>query len=213
MLSFTQNDDREAAMLGAQTAFAVATALTLVAPMAQAEDATFWKNVGDWEISIDPTISDGCYAVATWNGGTVLRIGRNPQEDNFYFLIGNDKWASLQPDEPYDIEIQFGSRAPWDVSANGLQFNPGETVYLHAQSTKMDFIREFQRALSMKISYNDNEIDNLKLTGSRRAWDEVENCQRQVAARGPGSASDPFATGGSGSGKSKRATDDPFASN
>ncbi|MDJ0826027.1 MAG: hypothetical protein QNJ16_11045 [Rhodobacter sp.] len=187
-------------------------ALLLAAMPATAEDTYLWKTVGDWDISIDPTIDDGCYAVATWNGGTVLRIGRNPEENNFYFLIGNNKWASLEPDEPYDIEIQFGSRAPWEVSATGLQFNPGETVYLHAESTKMDFVREFQRALNMKISYQDKEIDNLKLTGSRRAWDEVENCQREVAARGAGNAADPFATP-SGSGKSSRAKDDPFATN
>lgn len=196
-------------MLRSLCAALAGAALLASAPVAQAEDALFWKSVGDWEISVDPTIDDGCYAVATWNGGTVLRIGRNPEADNFYFLIGNNKWASIQPDQPYDIEIRFGSRAPWEVSANGLQFNPGETVYLHAQSTKMDFIREFQRALNMKISYQGTEIDNLKLTGSRRAWDEVEACQRAVAQRGVANANDPFAAGSPG--KSSRATDDPFA--
>ena len=196
-------------MIRTLVSLTVGAAFCLPSGHALAEDMLFWKSVGDWEISIDPTIENGCYAVATWNGGTVLRIGRNPEADNFYFLIGNDKWASLQPEQAYDIEIQFGSRAAWEVSANGLQFNPGETVYLHAQSTKMEFIREFQRALNMKISYDGNEIDNLKLQGSRRAWDEVENCQRTVDARGVANPEDPFA--GSGTGKSARKTEDPFA--
>lgn len=196
-------------MLGSRLAFVTTAGLALAAPGEAAQDVLFWKDVGDWEIAIDPTIQDGCYAVATWNGGTVLRIGRNPQKDNFYFLIGNDKWASLQPNEPYDIEIRFGNRAGWDVAATGLQFNPGETVYLHAESTKMEFIDEFQRALNMRISYQGAEIDNLKLTGSRRAWDEVEVCQRAVASRGTGNANDPFAAGGAE--KSSRTKDDPFA--
>ncbi len=174
-----------------------------------AQEAVFWKSVGDWEISIDTTIRNGCYAVASWTGGTVLRIGRNPEAGNFYILIGNDDWASLQPEQDYQIVIQFGSRPTWDVAARGLQFNPGEIVYLHAQSTQMEFIREFQRALNMRISYQGSEIDNLKLTGSRRAWDEVEACQRDVAARGVGSGDDPFA-GSSGS-RSGRKSEDPFA--
>jgi hypothetical protein len=96
-----------------------------------------WGKIGDWDIAIDTTIDNGCYALASWNGGTVLRIGRNPQQDNFYVLIGNEKWASLQPDQDYEIQIRFGGSPKWDVSAVGLQFNPGETVYLHAQSAKM----------------------------------------------------------------------------
>ncbi len=161
---------------------------------------TNWGNVGDWEISIDPTIDNGCYAIASWNGGTVLRIGRNPQRQNFYFLIGNDKWTSLRPDNSYDIQIQFGSRPVWDVSAKGFQFNPNETVYLHAQSSKMDFVNEFKAAANMKISYNGSEIDNLKLNGSSRAWSEVERCQSEMNSRGTGN--DPFSSG----------ADDPFAS-
>jgi len=171
-----------------------------------AQDSVLWKNVGDWEVSIDPTIGNGCYAVASWNGGTVLRIGLNPQDDNFYVLIGNDSWTSLKPEESYDLQIQFDRRNAWDVSANGLQFNPGETVYLHATSSKFDFIREFMRGSKMKISYNGKKIDTLKLRGSSRAFKEVMNCQNQVDAR-DASSGDPFKPG---SGK-KGATADPFA--
>lgn len=194
----------------------LALGLAFGAHSATAQESVFWKSVGDWDISIDTTIQDGCYALASWNGGTVLRIGRNPERANFYVLIGNDKWSSLRADTEYPIQIQFGNRPVWDVTARGLQFTPGETVYLHAQSKQMDFIREFQRAVNMKISYNDREIDNLKLNGSRRAWDEVENCQKQVASRGTGSSDDPFATGGD-SGNNKppssggRKSEDPFA--
>ncbi|MEM1389169.1 MAG: hypothetical protein AAF748_15235 [Pseudomonadota bacterium] len=188
----------------------LSAALTIASVVsAPAQDNNLWAAIGDWDISVDPTIDNGCYALATWNGGTVLRIGRNPQADNFYFLIGNDKWTSLQPNGSYEIKIQFGNRPTWDVSANGFQFNPGETVYLQAQSTQIDFIREFQAALNMRITYNGNEIDNLKLTGSRRAWDEVERCQtaqfnRPSTGGGNGDddpfANDPFGNGNSGGG-------------
>lgn len=197
-------------------AASLALVLTSMAPAA-AQDNDFWGAVGDWDISVDPTIDNGCYALASWNGGTILRIGRNPQANNFYFLIGNDDWTSLNPEGEYEIQIQFGNRPIWDVSANGFQFNPGETVYLHAQSSKMDFVREFQAALNMRISYNGSEIDNLKLTGSRRAWDEVERCQNAQYNRpktGGGTSNDPFAndpfagnsSGGNSGGQSKNSS-------
>ncbi|MDF0601750.1 hypothetical protein P1J78_13475 [Psychromarinibacter sp. C21-152] len=193
-------------------ALVLGLSLATAAPAAAQGDNDFWKAVGDWDINIDPTVGNGCYAIASWNGGTVLRIGRNPERDNFYFLIGNPKWASLQPEAKYDIQIQFGNRPVWDVSATGLQFNPGETVYLHAQSNKMEFISEFQEALNMSISYNGSEIDKLKLTGSMRAWNEVEVCQQEMNRRAPSVSppvsEDPFSEDpfGNGAGQTKNSS-------
>lgn len=197
-----------------RTSILLTLGISLGATAAAADDSVLWKNVGDWEISIDTTLSNGCYAVASWNGGTVLRIGLNPTEDNFYMLIGNDKWTSLKPEQDYEIEIRFDSKPPWDVAAQGLQFNPGETVYLHAQSTKFDFIEEFMRQSNMKISYQGKEIDTLKLTGSSRAFKAVIACQEEVDARGVADDSDPFAgSSDTPSGRTGRKSEDPFASN
>ena len=193
------------------TPWIMGAALAITAPAAVGQDAVFWKSVGDWEISIDPTIQNGCYALASWNGGTVVRIGLNPEEDNFYFLIGNESWTSLRAETAYDLSIQFDRRLPWEVSANGLQFNPGETVYLHAESAKFDFIEEFMRANRMKISYDGNQIDALKLNGSSRAMKEVVACQEAADKRGTNPA-DPFA--GKNSGAAANPTGrkaDPFA--
>ena len=182
-----------------QLTLALGMSLAAAVPVAAQND--LWGNVGDWEIAIDPTIDNGCYAFASWNGGTTLRIGRNPQSQNFYFLIGNEAWSSLRPDASYDIQIELGDFPSWDVSATGFQFNQGETVYLHAQSSQMDFIEEFQSALNMRLSYDGTEIDNLKLTGARDAWNEVERCQQEMNGHSPNN--DPFNTSGGGN--------DPFA--
>lgn len=193
-------------MTNTLTTWALGLALTAaLVPAVHGQDAVFWKSVGNWEISIDPTVRNGCYALASWNGGTVLRIGMNPQEDNFYMLIGNNDWTSLSPDTAYDISIRFDNRLPWEVSARGLQFSPGETVYLHAESTKFDFLEEFMGGYNMKISYDGKVIDTLKLTGSRRAMNEVAACQESADQYGSG-ARDPFA----GTPKSGRKAD-PFA--
>ena len=64
----------------------------MAAVTAQAQDSELWRSVGDWDISIDPTLDNGCYALASWNGCTVLRIGKDPSREGnaFYVLIGND---------------------------------------------------------------------------------------------------------------------------
>lgn len=161
--------------------------LVLMQPVA-AQDAEFWKNVGSWEISIDTTIGNGCYALTSWDGGTVLRIGLNPVEDNFYLLIGNDGWTSLAAAGVFDIAIRFDNGTAWEVSARGLQISSGKTVYLHAESSEFGFIDEFKRARLMKISYAGNELDRLELKGSSRAFREVVACQEAVKKR----VADPF---------------------
>lgn len=160
-------------------------ALTIPAAFtAAAQDSIHWKDVGDWTISIDPTLGNGCYATASWQSGTELRIGRDPEADNFYMLLGVDLGIWLEAEQTYELGIKFDRRASWDVNMRGMQFNPGERVFLIAQSKKNIFIREFQRSLKMKISYRGRAIDTLSLTGSSRAWNEVEVCQKAMLQTG-----------------------------
>ena len=76
--------------------------------MVTAQDIVLWKTIGSWDVSIDTTLQNSCYALASWTSGTVMRIGLDPVKDKFYFLVGNPKWNTLQPDTEYDIRIQFG---------------------------------------------------------------------------------------------------------
>ncbi len=190
--------------------FASVLAVGLVAAWPSvAQDSTLWKRIGNWDISIDATIGNGCYTLASWTGGTVFRLGLNPELDNYYVLIGNDKWGSLKAEESYDIQLRFDDKAPWDVSMRGLQFTAGETVYLHAQSTDFDFIDEFMLQASMTISYQGNKIETLSLSGSKRAFEEVLACQEHVTAQGIPS-DDPFASGSKPESKGRK-SEDPFA--
>lgn len=182
--------------------FGISLAAATAAP---AQENDFWGRAGNWEISIDPSLGHGCYLLHSWPSGTILRMGLDPQNDLFYLLIGNEGWTSLQPGQDYEIQIQFGRRSPWNVTAEGFQFDPGEETYLNFFADKTDFIREFRAAANMRLSYDGQEIDNLSLSGSSRAWNEVETCQRQMNRRQPHddpfasgepTGGDPFATGG-----------------
>ncbi len=152
------------------------------APLSAADETEGARAVEEWEIDVDPTIENGCYAVAKWDGGTVLRIGLNPEERNFYLLIGNDAWSSVRPDTVRDLKLQFDLEPPWEISAHTLQFAPGATVYLHAESEQGAFVEEFMRARHMRITFGGNEMDVLELTGSSRAIRTVAECQKRIEA-------------------------------
>ena len=158
--------------------------LALSAP-ATAQETVFWGEIGDWDIEVDTTISNGCYAVAEWESGTIVRIGINPETDFYYVLIGNPRWAPIVAEREYALSVQFDSRAPWDVTATGLQFNPGELVYYYAQTQQFDFINEFMRLNRMKISAGPRTLDTLVLRGSRAAFEGVMECQDEMARLPP----------------------------
>lgn len=162
----------------------LAAGLVLSAP-ALAQETVFWGEIGDWDIEVDTTISNGCYAVAEWQSGTIVRIGINPETDFYYVLIGNPRWAPIAPEREYALSVQFDSRPAWDVTATGLQFNPGELVYYYAQTQQFDFIEEFMRLNRMKISAGPRTLDTLVLRGSRAAFEGVMKCQDEMARLPP----------------------------
>lgn len=166
-----------------RTLAALTLGLATVVPSPSAAGETEGaRAVEEWEIDVDPTIDNGCYAVAKWEGGTVLRIGLNPEERNFYLLIGNEAWSSVRPDTVRDLKLQFDLEPPWEISARTLQFAPGATVFMHAESEQAAFVEEFMRARHMRITFGGNEMDVLKLTGSSRAIRKVAECQKRVEA-------------------------------
>lgn len=162
----------------------LALTLALSAP-AHAQDPYIWGEVGEWDIAVDRTISNGCYALATWDSGTTVRIGINPETDFYYVLFGNPSWPPVSPDQRYELEIQFDSTPAWDVTATGLQFNPGELVYYYAQTQIFEFIEDFMRLNAMAIRRDGRQLDRLTLRGSRAAFEAVMECQDEMARTPP----------------------------
>ena len=151
---------------------------------AYSQNDILWKTVGDWDVLVAPELSNGCYALGSWSTGTILHIGLDPSDDTFYFLLGNKDWASLTPDQEYDIQIKFGARPAWDVTTRGVKFDTSDMVFLHAKSDKFEFTREFQSETKMSIVYNSRPVEVLKLTGSLKAFQAVKSCQNEVNAYG-----------------------------
>lgn len=182
---------------------ALAVAATAGAAMADPVD---WKSVGGWDISFYPN-SEGCQAFALFEEDTAFFIGFDStyNELSLDVTLLNERWGSIEAGKEYEIGVKFGDETPWSVEKNGLQSDgyPGLNLMINAGSDQAElFIAEFQRETSMTWSYDGVELGRFTLRGSRRAFDEVINCQKSYFDA-KSSQSDPFAASASKS--------DPFS--
>lgn len=165
-----------------------------------------WKTVNGWNVRVDSSLGYGCFLLTDYKGGTVIRIGFNPENRfNGYLLVGNDKWKSLEEGKEYKISIQFDGLNPWEADAIGFKFGSKKKfIYLLINFESPDFLKEFGRKHKMKIDYNSRRIATLSLKGSSAALGELLVCQNAMMnAKKKSNSLDPF-------NESSGRSDDPF---
>jgi len=165
-------------------------------------DSPLWKRVGSWDVRVDKTLGNGCFAMAEYEGGTTFRIGFNPPNKNGYVIVGHANWKSLEEGKEYPIKLQFGNAVPWTGDATGFKFEKTDPiVFLMITIIETDLFTEFMRKTYIKVSYNEKTIAKLNLKGSYAAFEEVAKCQKAMKAGGETSPAgkDPFARGASSS--------------
>ncbi len=191
------------------TAFAGALAGT-----ASGQDSPLFKEVEGWEIRVDKTLGDGCFAAAVYERLTFLRIGYNADADKIYLMIGDPKWKSLEAGKRYPLEIKFGNESPWQGDATAIGDDDWVALMMEVRRDNSGtFLREYMEEQFVEISYNDQPIATLALRGSYKAGLALIECQalfeshRQAgsgSSRNPGEEHvDPFAVPGND-------VDDPF---
>jgi hypothetical protein len=166
---------------------------------AGAEEAVTWKDdVAGWYIGVDTSIANGCFMTASYEAGTFLRVQFNPALDNFQFMVGDPKWASIEEGKLYEIEVAFGSRSPWTGEAEGVRLGSLPALLLNVpfdEDRAATFISELQKMQNVAVAYQGTQIANLALSGTHAAMDEVIACQAAMGEAGESqpAATDPFA--------------------
>lgn len=167
-----------------------------------------WKKLKGWDVSFYPR-SEGCQAFALFNDQTAFFIGFDNVDDQLAVDITllDESWASIEADQEYTIQVQFGTESPWTLEMDGVVMRgyPGLTMMIDAQSDEAGLlIEEFRRESSMEWSYKSTSLGKYTLRGSRAAFDEVIACQEAYlealssqsgafAAGNPAPPTDPFA--------------------
>ena len=66
----------------------VGFALTL-SGQTHAQKPDKWAQVGGWEIRVDQSVGSGCFAIQTYEDGTVVRMGVDVSDQRVYLRIFN----------------------------------------------------------------------------------------------------------------------------
>jgi len=158
-----------------------------------------WSQVGGWKIRVDRTIGNGCFAFQTYDDGSVVRIGFNPERKTIYFLLGNDSWQSLEVGKKYQLVFEFDGVDRYDGELLGMKLGDSKTVFLDHNNVSVKFTEAFMQRNAVRVYYQGNRIASLSLANTYAAIAEVLNCQSQFnGSNGGQNVSDPFRSGGGG---------------
>lgn len=159
-----------------------------------------WKKVGGWQVRIDTTLYNGCFIVAVYRSGTVVRVGLIPpgseRQGQAYIMVGNRKWKSIEVGKDYNLIFKFDNLPEWSASARGIKMSRTLNT-LFATTTKVEFFNEMKRKHQLAIFYQGKRIAWVRLKGSYAAINEMARCQSAVRRlenqNRPARNKDPFA--------------------
>lgn len=147
---------------------------------AAAQDTVRWGSTGNWEIWIDPTMNNGCFAYVNYQDGSFFRSGFDMTDESSYVFFSNPDWKSLVPGESYDIRMYFDPlNSWWDAGALAQEFADG-TLYLRFNTTDATLLEDIMKADAARVEFNAREIANYDLRGSRQALLGVVECQDEA---------------------------------
>jgi hypothetical protein len=144
---------------------------------AHAETADLWGTAGDWAIRYDSTV-EGCFAMAFYNGGAVLRFGIDRTSNSVQLLYGDRSW-SPQPEagKRYHLGFRFDDGIDYTGQFTAIALGGAGKVMIQVGAGE-DFTKSFIRSWSVKIyDKSGRQLDNLTLRGSANALREMVTCQ------------------------------------
>ena len=161
-------------------------------PIASAED---WKEIGWW--SVGPIDGDDGYSCRMYANYTnlVFKLDYSYKNNDYYLEINSENWKSIEDDKSYTLDIEF-DQGKWTLPTTGFSdsLNNVKIYGLFSRqkgSEVKEFVEDFQKSTSIRISFDENEIALLDLKSTYRAVEEIKSCSsRQYSLN---NTKDPFA--------------------
>jgi hypothetical protein len=152
--------------------------------------------LGGWQIRVDPTVGNGCYAMHYYEDGTGIRLGIDPDRQKLYLILGNPAWTSLEGGKTYTLRFVFDQANAYDSDLEAATL--GDRLVLARSGLGTDFVIDFVERTSVRVDYRGAPIAHLSLRNARAALAEMTKCQKEMDSAGGGNsasvrpASDPF---------------------
>ena len=129
-----------------------------------------------WTVYIDPTLDYRCLIQRYTNNGSDFRLGTIVlEEDAMAFLaMFNNKWASINQGEEFEISIKFDNDSPYAAGGIGVnEIEPGFMVNI----TNEELVADFMLANTLSIFVNNKFIEEVDLKGTYNATEKLAECQ------------------------------------
>ena len=84
-----------------------------------------WADVGGWEIRVDASVGNGCFALQEYEDGSIVRIGVDIDNKRLYLFFGNNGWKSLEQGKIYPVRVVFDGVSAYNGEMNGHRLSAG----------------------------------------------------------------------------------------
>ncbi|MCW3835911.1 energy transducer TonB [Sphingomonas canadensis] len=174
--------------LGKSVRWLMILILIVVAPpiRAQSRGDEIYGQVGPWLIAES---NDGCFATASFVGGTDLTFTYRAYDSTSMLIISNELFASVESGTIYPIEILFHTRGRTDDGWGSKDFLgvSGRAVGITLDAEVLD---DIAAADGISFLYRGRRVEKLSLKGSSKAVFLLVKCGGNFARKHP---RDPFA--------------------
>src|SRR5260370_16835148 len=100
--------------------------------------APAYAQVGGWQVRVDPAVGNGCFASQYYEDGTGIRLGIDANRQNFYLILGNPVWTSLEDGKTYKLRFMFDQAKTYDSDLE--PFILANMVMLCRSALSTDFV-------------------------------------------------------------------------
>ena len=149
-------------------------AFAALALPAAAQNLVKWGEAGGWDVMVDPTVGNGCLITSTFEDGSTVRVGINPEDDDGYLMAFNEAWGEIVEDESYPISFDLdGEEYEGNATGRWLGGVPGVEVTFDDS----DFIMDMVTKNTMTLSHDGDEVMAIDLSGTPEGIEALIACQ------------------------------------
>jgi len=173
-------------------AMASAASVALATAPALAEETALWSRVNEyWQVRVDQSEGNGCYAYALYAPQNVgLRIGFNRVDGGAEIILMSSAWTTIRQNQAYTVLASFdgGAQSTWTGYGNYmLGGTPTPSVRIPFQNIQI--MDALAKSASVRFWVNGTLILGANLPGSMQVLTEMIHCQNQIEGSRDGSAS------------------------
>lgn len=148
-----------------------------------AADTFVYDTVGGWTVYTDRANRFACFAQASYEGGTVTRLGY--EDDELYFAAGDPAWGGVEIGSSRPVRVAFGDEASYEGAAAVVAFEEGDhppALRIGLDEGETDaFLEQFMQEYSVDVTPEGGETLTLSLGGSYRAAARLSECREDMA--------------------------------